>query len=71
MLDKLSEVTVHYKYGTVEMLINITIISIYSYNMLLYILLYILQPSLGFKTIVNFIHIHNYGRNNYSYITVS
>lgn len=71
MLDKLSEVTVHYKYGTVEMLINITIISIYIVTICYFIYCYISQPSLGFKTIVNFIRIHNYERNNYSHITVS
>ena len=41
MLDKLSEVTVHYKYGTVEMLINITIISIYIVTICYFIYCYI------------------------------
>lgn len=41
MLDKLSKLTVHYKYGIMEMLINITIISIYIVTICYFIYCYI------------------------------
>lgn len=45
MLDKLSRSTIHYKYGTMEMLINITIISIYIVTMCYFIYCYIFYNS--------------------------
>src|SRR5574344_1804775 len=53
MLDKLSKLTVHYKHGTMEMLINITIISIYIVTICYFIYCYIFyNPNWTLKSLL-------------------